>query len=68
MMKDLAQMIGITEVGLSKSLNGNPGLTRLQDIAEALEVNITELFEAPKSDAANISCPNCGYRINLKAE
>lgn len=38
MLKDLAGMIGITEVGLSKSLNGNPNISRLEEIATALGV------------------------------
>ncbi|MGI6048871.1 MAG: helix-turn-helix domain-containing protein [Petrimonas sp.] len=47
MLKDLADKINITEVGLSKSLNGNPSIGRLKEIADALEVEIIELF-APK--------------------
>lgn len=43
--KDLAEKIGLTPVGLSKSINGNPTIGTLQKIADALEVPITELFE-----------------------
>lgn len=50
MQRELAEMINITEVGLSKSLNGNPTLQRLIEIAEALKVPFLELFEKnPKS-------------------
>lgn len=45
MQKDLAEKINITEVGLSKSLNGNPTLQRLIEIADALQVPFLELFE-----------------------
>ncbi|WP_213279300.1 helix-turn-helix domain-containing protein [Chryseobacterium indologenes] len=45
MQKELAERINITEVGLSKSLNGNPTLQRLIEIAEALGVPFLELFE-----------------------
>ena len=48
MMKDLAERINITEVGLSKSLNGNPTIGRLQEIASALNVDFIELFVAKK--------------------
>lgn len=48
MMKDLAERINITEVGLSKSLNGNPTIGRLQEIADALNVDFIELFIAQK--------------------
>ena len=58
MLKDLAGMIGITEVGLSKSLNGNPNISRLEEIATALGVPVTELFDKPKEGV--IHCPHCG--------
>ena len=45
MQRELAEKINITEVGLSKSLNGNPTLQRLVEIAEALDVPFLELFE-----------------------
>ena len=38
MMKDLAEKLGMTEVGLSKSLNGNPTVSRLEEIAKVLDV------------------------------
>lgn len=63
MLKDLASIIGITEVGLSKSLNGNPNINRLEEIAKALEVPITELFDKPKEGV--IYCPHCGKEIKL---
>lgn len=63
MLKDLAGMIGITEVGLSKSLNGNPNISRLEEIASALDVSVTELFEKPEEGV--IHCPNCGKAIKL---
>lgn len=63
MLKDLAGMIGITEVGLSKSLNGNPNISRLEEIASALGVPVTELFDKPKEGV--IHCPHCGKEIKL---
>lgn len=63
MLKDLAGMIGITEVGLSKSLNGNPNISRLEEIAAALDVPVTELFDKPKEGV--IHCPQCGTEIKL---
>ena len=45
MLKDLAKQLGLTEVGLSKSINGNPTIGRLDEIANALGVPVTELFE-----------------------
>lgn len=66
MLKDLAGMIGITEVGLSKSLNGNPNISRLEEIATALGVSVTELFDRPKEGV--IYCPHCGKEIKLNPE
>lgn len=65
MLKDLAERIGITEVGLSKSLNGNPTIGRLQDIAKALDVNFIELF-VPKKEGTYGFIEHNGvvYRIN----
>nr|DAT28603.1 MAG TPA: Helix-turn-helix XRE-family like protein [Caudoviricetes sp.] len=45
MLKDIADRINITEVGLSKSLNGNPTIGRLEEVAKALNVDFLELFE-----------------------
>ena len=64
MLKDLASMIGISEVGLSKSLNGNPTISRLEEIANALGVSVTELFE--EKDTCTIECPRCHQPINIK--
>ena len=66
MLKDLASMIGITEVGLSKSLNGNPNISRLEEIATALGVPVTELFDKPKEGV--IHCPHCGKEIKLNPD
>ena len=45
MLKDLAKQLGLTEVGLSKSITGNPTIGRLEEIANALGVPVTELFD-----------------------
>lgn len=45
MLKNLAKQLGLTEVGLSKSINGNPTIGRLEEIANALGVPVTELFD-----------------------
>ena len=45
MLKDLAKQLGLTEVGLSQSINGNPTIGRLEEIANALGVPVTELFD-----------------------
>lgn len=44
--KKLAEDIGVAEISLSRSLRGNPTLDTLERIATALNVPITELFNA----------------------
>ena len=59
--KDLAGILGISPVGLSQQMNGNPTIETLERIATALGVPIADLFEQPATDA--ISCPYCGGKI-----
>ena len=47
---ELAEKIGITQVGLSRMINGNPTAETLVKIAEALDIDIRELFEPTKDD------------------
>lgn len=64
LMKDLAQKLGMTEVGLSKSLNGNPTIGRLQEIADILDVEITELFTpTSKGLSGHVEYKGIIYRI-----
>lgn len=62
--KELAEKLGIAEISLSRSINGNPTLETLEKIAEGLGVEVTELF-APKGDNT-IVCPNCGAILEVK--
>lgn len=48
-MQEVASRLGITYQSLYDSIKGNPTLKRLQDIANALNVEVSELF-APKED------------------
>lgn len=64
--KELASTIGMTETGLSIAINenGNPPLKRLEQIATALGVPVTDLFDKPTKGV--IHCPNCGTKLELK--
>lgn len=44
-MVDIAKQIGISRVNLSNSLNGNPTLSRLKEVAKILDVEVSELFK-----------------------
>ena len=43
-LAEVAAKIGINPITLTQSLNGNPTLNRLQEVADILEVDISELF------------------------
>jgi transcriptional regulator with XRE-family HTH domain len=57
--------LGITNQALYASINGNPTLERLKQIADALDVPITELFEAPPHNST-LTCPNCGAKLGIE--
>jgi transcriptional regulator with XRE-family HTH domain len=48
-MSDLAKRIGITYQALYASAEGNPALSTLERIADALGVEVVELFVSSKS-------------------
>ena len=47
-MQDIATALHINRVNLSNSLNGNPTLDRLRQVAEVLGVEVSELFQTPR--------------------
>ncbi|MFR1814288.1 helix-turn-helix domain-containing protein [Dysgonomonas capnocytophagoides] len=53
-MQDLADMIGINRVNLSNSLNGNPTLDRLKQVADCLNVDLKDLFKESKKDEIQV--------------
>lgn len=60
--KDLSSKMGISEGALSLSISGNPTLSRLQEIADALEVEVGDLFV---STSSHLACPKCGAKLQL---
>ena len=59
----LAERIGITKGALSNSINKNPTLSTLEKIAEALDVQVVDLFE---NKATTANCPHCGKPISIE--
>lgn len=47
LLEDIASLMDISPVSLSQSLNGNPTLKRLEEVAKVLDVDVSELFEKP---------------------
>lgn len=62
----IAELMGVNRVSLSNTINGNPTVETLQKIATALDVPVSELFEAPKEGV--IICPHCGKPITIEAK
>lgn len=63
LFKDLAAAVGVHEVTLRASIQGNPTIGTLERIASALGVSVPELF-APQS-TNTITCPHCGAVLEI---
>lgn len=62
---DLADKVGISRVGLSKAINGNPTLDSLEKLADGLGVSIVELFEPKRNEHSGLICPQCGAKLKV---
>lgn len=49
-LKELAAIINVKPESLSRTLNGNPQLSSLENIARALQVGVADLFEDRKEN------------------
>lgn len=49
-MQQLADILGFTRTNLTAIINGNPTIGTLENIATALNVKITDLFEPSNND------------------
>ena len=65
-MEEVAERIGVSRVTLSQTLSGNPTMSTLQRIADALECKVGEFFLDELEEKNFIVCPNCGARFELK--
>ena len=64
--KELADKLGVSDVALRQSLNGNPTYSRLKEVADILGVEVGDLFGATKKD--EIICPKCGSNVSTGAK
>ena len=53
LMENLAQILGVTRITLTRNINGNPTMETLQKIASALTVQVWELFTASTTGEIN---------------
>lgn len=68
-IQDLADKMEMKRESLSRAINGNPTLETLEKIANALGVELWELFADPKKvkhSEGSILCPHCGKEIYIE--
>ncbi len=63
-VKKVAEKMGITPVGLSQHINGNPSVEVLERIAAAVGCNVRDFFG--ESNKNTIVCPKCGTVLEIK--
>ena len=64
-MESLSDLLKITPNTLTRNVNGNPTIETLEKMASALEIQITELFERPKTGfTALVDSNGALYRAN----
>lgn len=63
-MQDLAKKMGVTYQALYAAVSGNPTVGKLQEIANVLGVEVSELFAPQPTNT--ITCPHCGKPIKIE--
>ena len=69
-MEDLAQILRVTRITLTRNINGNPTMETLQKIATALNVQVWELFTASTTGEINgfVEYRGTIYKIQSKED
>ena len=69
-LQEVASKIGITYQSLYDSINGNPTLNRLKEIAGVLGVEVVELFEPQQENdfTAFVRCGGKSFVFESKEE
>ena len=68
--QQIAEKLNISQQAVSQAINGNPSLSRLEQIASAIGITVSELVaNAPDSHIEpQQKCPYCGHDIKIKIE
>ena len=64
----VAELMEVSQPALSKMLDRNPTINKLQEIADIIGVSLSELVSDESEEQAFIICPHCGERIKLSVE
>lgn len=60
---------GVSLPSLIQTIDGNPTVSSLQEIAKIIGVSLSELVaDDTDHQGASITCPHCGKPINIKVE
>ncbi|OAV64199.1 Helix-turn-helix domain protein [Bacteroidales bacterium Barb6XT] len=62
----VADKMGVSAPTLSRIANGNTTTDSLKRVADALEVDITELFPVPQK--TELVCPSCGAKLKVEKQ
>lgn len=74
--REVAEKLGITLTSLNQIMKGNPTYAKMQQVASAIGVNVSDmLFDEDTSrarslqaDPGTITCPVCQTRFKIDAE
>jgi len=66
----LSESLGISQQAVSQTINGNPTLSRLQQLADAMHIPLSELVadEPHPEREPKMCCPHCGHELKVRVE
>ena len=68
-VKDIAEKMGISAIGLSQHINGKPSVKVLENIAEAIGCDVIDFFEQKEKPEPTMkvafTCPCCGKMYDI---
>jgi transcriptional regulator with XRE-family HTH domain len=67
---ELAQRMGTSQQAVSQAVHGNPSLSYLQRMADAIGIPLSELVNDVPTDQTEplMRCPHCGEPIKVSIE
>ena len=68
--QQIADRLGISQQAVSQAINGNPSLSRLEEIAGVVGITVSELVSDNPASIIEpmVRCPYCGHELNIKVE
>lgn len=67
--QQIAERLGISQQAVSQAINGNPTLSRLEEIAGAIGIPVSELVsDKPRFDEPILTIPKGVKEIRIKVE